>query len=374
MTVPLKKLLNRLTGHGPHAVQPFDELFPGAAAKSTGNSVAKGVNGVLASAARDSCVYGPTHSLLGQQPGPPLPQGDSSGEKAGNRLSPPRRLLTLTDVAIAGDDGVVYCPRRRVAVEETVRVWLKPPTAHPLLAAPGFPPAQSLRGVTLSLGSLDAGGFYHFLIESLPRLELARPWLEQIDHVLAPGRAGGFQEKWLLLAGIPREKIIWLEGLSHYRCEQLLFTSPLSCDCEPTPWLIDAIRHTVHHALPPVGTRRLWISRRDANSRDLAWEDVLLAQLPEFERVELAGLPPAEQIRFLRDAAVVAGPHGAGLANLVFCPPGAAIIELHPDRDRPVFARLATAAGCHHAWAVVNFAQPPANLETLANAIRRFAA
>lgn len=372
MTAPLKKLLNRLAGHGPHAVQPFDQLFPQAAAATPGLSRIRGFQGILATAPRDACAYPSTHALLGQQSA--LPQNGANPGKTGERLSPPRRLFSLADVAVAGDDGVVYCPRRRVAVEETVRVWLKSPSAHSLLAAPGFPPSQALPGITLSLASLDAGGFYHFLVESLPRLELARPWLTEVDHVLSPGRAGGFQEKWLVLAGVPREKILWLEGLTHYRCEQLLFTSPLSDDCAPTPWLIDAIRRTVRHAPPAAGSRRLWISRRDATSRDLAWEDDLLAQLPKFERVELAGLPPAEQMRFLRNAAVVAGPHGAGLANLVFCPPGAAIIELHPDRDRPVFARLATAAGGRHAWAVVNFAQPPPNLETLASAIRRFAA
>lgn len=352
----LKKIAHRLLGHGPVSVRPFDEMYAGAA----------GSNGVLATVAADACTYVRTTALLGQQPGSELLPGAS--------LSPERRLFSVADAGLAGGDGVVYCPRRRIAVAETVRLWLQPADTHPLLAAPGFPPARPLRGRTLSLASLGAEGFYHFLIESLPRLELARPWLTSLDHVLAPGRAGGFQEKWLGLAGVPREKIIWLEGLSHYRCEQLLFTGPLSHDSQPTPWLVHAIRRTVGYATATRGTRCLWISRRDAAARHLVWEDALLAHLPQFERIELAGCAPAEQIALLREAAIVAGPHGAGLANLVFCPPGAAVIELHPGRDLPVFARLTMAAGCRHAWAVVDFEHPPENLATLVDAIRAFAA
>jgi len=352
----LKKIAHRLLGHGPVSVRSFDEMYAGAA----------GSNGVLAIAAADACRDAPSTALLGQPA--------ESEVLPGASLSPERRLFSLTDAGLAGGDGVVYCPRRRIAVAETVRLWLQPADAHPLLAAPGFPPARPLRGRTLSLASLGAEGFYHFLIESLPRLELARPWLAGLDHVLAPGRAGGFQEKWLGLAGVPREKIIWLEGHSHYRCEQLLFTGPLSYDSQPTPWLVQAIRRTVGYAPAARGPRRLWISRRDAVARHLVWEDALLAQLPQFERIELAGRAPAEQIALLREAAVVAGPHGAGLANLVFCPPGAAVIELHPGHDRPVFARLATAAGSRHAWAVVDFTHPPENLALIAGAIRAFAA
>ncbi len=229
--------------------------------------------------------------------------------------------------------------------------------------------------MTLSLASLGAEGFYHFLLESLPRLALARPWLDRVDHVLAPGQAGRFQENWLSLAGVPREKIIWLEGHSHFRCDQLLFTGPLSQDSQPTPWLVSTVRETVS-AVPPVrGTRKLWISRNDAGVRHVAWEGELLSRLPEFEHVELAARPPAGQIALLGSAAVVAGPHGAGLANLVFCPAGASIVELQPAHcNRPLFGRLASAAGCRHAWTTVDFARPPENLPALAGAIRAFAA
>jgi len=367
MIFRLKNVANRLVGSGPISVQPFDALHPAllSGAPNGGQTLDK-VAGVLSTVPGDQFAYLRLKSLLGRP-------AESEALFAGK--SADRRLFTLPDTCVAGGDGVVYDPKRRIAVEETVRSWFRPPSKHPLLAAPRFPAACPLPGVTLSLASLGAEGFYHFLIESLPRLALARPWLDCVDHVLAPGQAGRFQENWLSLAGVPREKIIWLEGHSHFRCEQLLFTGPLSEDSQPTPWLVSSVRDTVSAAPPERGTRKLWISRNDAGVRHIAWERELIARMPEFERVELASRPPAEQIALLGSAAVVVGPHGAGLANLIFCPTGASIVELQPAHcNRPLFGRLASAAGCRHAWTTVDFTRPPEDLPALANAIRAFAA
>jgi len=371
---PLKHLLQRLLGRGPLTIRPFDEVC-------AGRDAARGIHqpektaGELAQVAADSCDYHPTLALLGQTLLPELVDGLPRYRSAGLALSPRRRLLSLPDAAVAGADAVVYCPRQRVAVAETVRQWTQPPTRHPLLASPRFPPPQPLPGLTLSLGTLDGGGFYHFLFEALPRLHLARPWLDRIEHFLVNGAAGSFQEHWLAQAGVPAAKIIWLSGHSHFQCEQILFTNPLCHDTQPTPWLAAAIR-TVLDARPAEspGPRRIWISRTDAGSRHFAWEQELLARLDGFERVELARLSPLEQMHLMAGAAVVAGPHGAGFANLIFCAPGTRVIELLPDeRHRPLYSRLALATRCLHAWATVDFTCAPVSLDELAARWRAFA-
>ena len=374
MNFRLKNLAQRLFGRGPFAVRPFDEVCDGLGG-SRGVHQPEHFHSELASAPADSCDFRPAHALLGQTPQPELIDGQPRYRPEGVALSPRRRLLALDDAAIAGTDGVVYCPRQRVAVAETVRRWNESAARHPLLAALNFPPAQPLPGLTLSLCTLDGEGFYHFLLEALPRLQLARPWLARIDHFLVNGTPGSFHERWLAAAGVPVEKIIRLAGLSHFRCAQLLFAGPLCHDAQPTPWLARAIREVL--AVPPAaapGSQRIWISRTDAGARQLAWENDLLAALGGFARVELARLAPAEQIKLMAGAAVVAGPHGAGFSNLVFCAPGVRSMELMPDtRHRPLFGRLAGATGGEHAWAAVDFAQAPANLPELAAAMRAFA-
>ena len=73
----------------------------------------------------------------------------------------------------------------------------------------------------------------------------------------------------------------------------------------------------------------LYVSR-SRSRRPLANEEQLEAFLADagFEVVHLEDTPWIEQIRLFQHARVIAGPHGAGLSNLVFARPGAIVIEL----------------------------------------------
>jgi capsular polysaccharide biosynthesis protein len=50
-----------------------------------------------------------------------------------------------------------------------------------------------------------------------------------------------------------------------------------------------------------------------------------------FKTIELGSLSFAEQVSLFASAKVIIGPHGAGLANLVFCRKGTTVIELFAD-------------------------------------------
>jgi hypothetical protein len=365
MSALLAKVAQRLSGRGPRAVAPFSELAGRLHEAREGLDSCHWSDGVLSEIPADVPTSSVGMSLLGQE-------WRARAAPAAS-LSPVRRLYSLRDACVAGADGVVWCPRTHLAVEETVRVWSAPPARHPLLAAPRFPAAKILPSVSLNLGSLDAGGFYHFLHESLPRLALARDYLPRIDHFLCPGRPGSFQAGWLALAGVPVEKIKWLAGLTHWRCEQLLFTNLPNEDCRPSPWLVGVLRDLVGWRPAPGPARRLWLSREDAGSRRLAWESELLTLLPGFEKVVLSGLSATAQVGLFASAAAVAGPHGAAFAHLAFCPPDARAVELVPAAPHPpLYGRLAAAAGVRHAWAEVDFARPPTDLRAMAAAILRF--
>lgn len=359
------RIFQHITRRGPHGVAPFATLAPDLLSVRVPLALGPCPDGVIHSVEADATASADTLSLLGQQfTTLALPVA---------RLSPVRQLFALRDVCVAGDAGVVWCPHLGLAVAETSRQWHGGPDTHPLLSAPRFPAAMPLSGTTLNLGSLGAGGYYHFLHESLPRLVIAREWLDRVDHFLCPGLPGGFHSGWLELAGVPSAKIKWLHGHSHWRCEQLLFTNLPTDDCAPSAWLFAAIRRLARWSPATHATRRVWLTRRDASSRHLAWEDRLLTHLPGFEPIYLSRLPAAEQVAVFASAAVVAGPHGAAFANLPFCHPAARVVELLPDlQPRPLYARLAAAAGLRHAWVAVNFSQEPDDLPALGTVIRAF--
>ncbi len=369
----LRRLACALRSSGPWRLAPFEEIARDRTSYVRGVHRAEDFTGLLHTQPGEAVFYPPGISLLNQSPTWETLSDGPRYRSSGVAPVPPRQVFALDDAGVITSDGVVYCRRTRRAVAETAIRWTAPATEHPILGAAGHPPARALPGLTLSLLTLSGEGFYHFLLEAIPRLRLLRPWLERADQVLSPGRPDGLHARWLAHAGVPSEKIVWMEGLCHVACEQLLFTSAPMRNYQPDPWVLGAVRGSFPPPAPaPDAPRRLWISRRDARLRLLSWEDELLARLPGFTRVELAGLSPAEQIALAAGADVIAGPHGAGLSHVVFGRPGARVVELFPHvRRQPVYARLAALAGLDYAWAVADFDRTP-DLPALAAAINAF--
>jgi capsular polysaccharide biosynthesis protein len=370
-----KRTLSRLGSRLPTTVQSFDDLVPSDRGSRDGVHLPERFEGVVVEQPADSIFYRTERSLFGQSAEPNIIKGKPRYLTAGIATSPRRRLYSLHDSCVAGEDGFVYCPAQRCAIEESIRQWTKSARDHPLFCAPRFPQAKHLPGLTLSLLTTAGTGFYHFLWEALPRLDLAQDWLQQVDHILVNGSPGTFHAAWLAQAGVPPDKIRYVEPLTHLRCDQLLFSNSLSHDSQPTPWLVAAIRRVLkldEEYPAKQGHRNLWISRQDAPSRHLAWEQQLLDQLPGYERIELSHLPPADQIALFASARAIAGPHGAGLSNVLFAPAGANLIELLPHgQHRPLFGRVAAATNCIYHWAGVDFTRSPEDSgAALASAIR----
>ena len=83
----------------------------------------------------------------------------------------------------------------------------------------------------------------------------------------------------------------------------------------------------------PTRRRRLYVSRADAKLRRITNESQLLPTLAQqgFEAVLPGTLPLREQVALFMGAEAIAGPHGAGLANLLFAPSGARVLEILPS-------------------------------------------
>ena len=93
--------------------------------------------------------------------------------------------------------------------------------------------------------------------------------------------------------------------------------------------------------------RRLYITRRTARRRVINESELepILARYG-FEVVEAENLSLAEQIQLFSQAEAIAGPHGAGLTNIVFAPPGCKVFELFAETCvRPMYYQLADVIG-----------------------------
>lgn len=78
--------------------------------------------------------------------------------------------------------------------------------------------------------------------------------------------------------------------------------------------------------------RRLYLSREGAAIRKVTNEPAVVAMLSRygFESVEPGSVPFSRQAGLFRSAAVIVAPHGAALANLMFCRPGTRVLEFFP--------------------------------------------
>jgi capsular polysaccharide biosynthesis protein len=225
----------------------------------------------------------------------------------------------------------------------------------------------------LAGGGAAIGNYYHWLIDSLPRLHLlqAAGLLQQVDYFLVYNRDWGFVRQTLAALGIRPEQLIDVRSHRHLRADRLLVTSPVRGTGAHTPaWACDFLRRSF---LPPdsalTAARQfspyVYISRRDAEARRVVNEAAVEAALQPygFRTYVLSQLSFAEKVALFAGARAVVAPVGAGLSNLVFCPPGTPVLELLPQSFVvPDFLELSFRLGLRYDWLVSPHPQPATNL------------
>ena len=236
-------------------------------------------------------------------------------------------------------------------------------------AVPGILAARRLDGIAFSLLTGIPGyrkNYYHFLTEKIPehlaalraavttfgRLTLLLP---ATDHPLEAALASEARRRF---PDLPVRRVRTSEKL---RCEAVVFHRVERSSIYRSPasrrllaMAVEAMRQSVQVFPAAERTRRLFVSRADATKRRLANEDEVFARLERFgfERVMPGRLPAADQIALFSETQIVAGPHGAGLTNLVFMPESGAVIEiLRPGWLQGTYAWLSHLGG--HAYRYV---------------------
>lgn len=202
------------------------------------------------------------------------------------------------------------------------------------------------------VSDVKSGNYYHWFCDAAPKLALiaradrAAPVL--VPEVLA---SLGYVRMTLELLGLSDVRVV-----------------PRGRALKPeTLWTIDRVGYpglphpAVHHGLGEAlraalgvaerpGERRLWISRRQAAMRRIANEDDLAPVLARhgFEIVSMEALGPHDQARLVASAAIIAGPHGAGLTNMLFMPTGGRVLEVRVSGNPDCFVYEASALGHRH--------------------------
>jgi hypothetical protein len=193
----------------------------------------------------------------------------------------------------------------------------------------------------------------------VPTLLLKRPWWRNYGHFLVDAaallallrehRIGGFQQVAIGAFPEPGLREIVREALSiiapglpvveHpddeiWQFSELRYTQPVQIPALfKLPDALAALRRALVDTAPQArGYRRLFVSRRNYRSRRLENEAAVVEVCARhgFETICPETLSLREQARLFATASHVVGVKGAALTNLLFCPPGAAVVLLSP--------------------------------------------
>ena len=206
----------------------------------------------------------------------------------------------------------------------------------------------------------SVGNYYHWLIDTLPRLLVLRrhhphmrlllpqplPPRQLPDYVSLSAAALGFTDYVLLSPRqILRAGCVVLPELTAHSLTQ-------------HPEYVVQARAELLAALAPApappATRRVYAARAADGVRSLVNEAEVDAVLRElgFEKIYFEQIPFMEQVRLMRETAVFLGVHGAGMTNMLFLPEGARVVELlNEEHGDLCYFRLASCLGLPYFWA-----------------------
>jgi hypothetical protein len=213
------------------------------------------------------------------------------------------------------------------------------------------------------------GHYFHVLTQIIPAVAsyLGDPGFS--DGVLLLGEVGPnvadllpVFRRALTLLGIAAPLLAVIKPMPPMDVHDLTFASLLAGGDDPSPFcrlVFAGMAARADMAGAAASPPMLYIARPDTNSRPLRNEEALVARLLRLgvTPVVLSRLSLDQQIMLFRHAKLIIGPHGGGLANLVFARPGAVLYELMPSHYvNPCISLLAQQQGLHY-WCDIHPAE-----------------
>ena len=201
-----------------------------------------------------------------------------------------------------------------------------------------------------SYSCLPSNGFYHWIMEDLPRYLILREYMERDIKTLVYQNAPQYVRDFCEMFGIE-----FIEVPRVFLVPSFTFGERNPETGIPNPYDIKILRESLLQKDNIKSKKKLYVSRTDS-TRSPIWEMELSVKLESLgwkilhcERMHLK-----EQIELFQSAETICGVHGAGLVGMVWAKPGTQIIELNDNFRSDCFNFLAQLMG--HRMSRVNTA------------------
>ena len=218
---------------------------------------------------------------------------------------------------------------------------------------------KKFKGQIMSLvqGASGNDNYFHWMFDIIPRILLIKKYysLNNINYFYCHNI-----KKWQLdtlsIFNINEDKIINSKIHSHVMCDSLLACSHpwyskgyILEEANNMPkWIIEEVSKIfLNHKKKFTCKKKFFIDRRESkfNHCQIINDDEIKKFLikNDFEIFKIGNLSIFEQIFLFNNAEMIVGAHGAAFANLMYCKPGAKIIDIipkfHPNKVDELIAK-----------------------------------
>ena len=265
---------------------------------------------------------------------------NSSGTQVDHCFQP-RKTVVKNNIVLDSKIGVVYERGNRLVpsssswpINELIR--------DPYNGSDFLTIFQNLKLTDQSIYSLlPSNGFYHWLIEDLPRYLIAR-------------KHAGSEVKTLIYQGAPQYvrdfcgifAIEYIEVPRVFLVPKLILGEKNPETGIPNPLDIKILRDSflLQENINP--RRKIYVSRT-GSTRSPIWERELSLKLETigWHVLQCESMNFKQQVEVFQNAETICGVHGAGLAGIVWARPGTEVIELNENFRSDCFNFLAQLMG-----------------------------
>ncbi len=303
----------------------------------------------------------PTHRSVFSEPSRMLPQVDSAGQSISSRSQLAEIVSESCFVDVIANGVVWHDALNTLVLDAEGKVLSDHSTGcdavlHTL--RDGIDPCFT-GGRAILLGARGAHNFYHWSVDIIPKLgllKMAGLQMQSDDIYIVPFARSGFMIELLARFGISPDQLVQSEDISPYLCADELIV-PRMCNrmgLGMGTWLPVFMREAMvekcHPPQPPV--RKLFISRHanraDGRAINNRQEVEACFRSYGFEIVLPEELSVLAQASTFSQASVVAGVHGAGLTNLLYCSPGTKVIEFYGAHFAPCYQAICALSGLEY--------------------------
>ena len=303
--------------------------------------------------------FRPAGQILASEPALALPVLQEHGQRVCQRIVQQESIPARDFYGIPLQEAHVFGPSVMVAtgqgsviceISKEWGVYLKHPEASWIQRRFFLPKPRYLPGKTFLLASTGAETFYHWMLESLPRLALwkmAGGSPGEVDHWLVSRKSPSFVRESLTHLGIPWEKVLDFSENQHWVCEALELSSLASDWGMPSALAVNFLRKAFPENAGSAG-RRFYLRRGETKDRRVRDEEdlVVLLEKKGYQTLDPRRLGVRETATALSRAECIVAPHGAALTNMVFSPPGCRVVEIfNPAFTNPCYRMLAARCG-----------------------------